>query len=97
MKATWNGVEIARSDNTIVVEGNHYFPADAINKSYFKESSTHTTCPWKGEASYFSVVVNGETNKDAAWYYANPNPAAAVIKDRVAFWGGVKVEPQKGT
>ena len=93
MKATWNGVELARSDNTILVEGNHYFPADAINKSYFKESSTHTTCPWKGVASYYDVVVNGEVNKDAAWYYPETKAAADEIKHRVAFWRGVKVEP----
>jgi len=92
MKAIWNGVEIANSDDTIVVEGNHYFPPDAINKSYFKESTTHSTCPWKGEASYYDVAVNGEVNKDAAWYYPEPKPAAAEIKNRIAFWRGVKVE-----
>ncbi|HEX6044452.1 MAG TPA: DUF427 domain-containing protein [Pyrinomonadaceae bacterium] len=92
MKASWNGATIAESDDTIVIEGNHYFPREAIRQEYFQESNTHTTCPWKGEASYFSVVVNGETNKDAAWYYPNPKPAAAEIKDRVAFWRGVKVE-----
>ena len=92
MKASWNGATIAESDDTIVIEGNHYFPREAIRQEYFQDSNTHTTCPWKGEASYFSVVVNGETNKDAAWYYPNPKPAAAEIKDRVAFWRGVKVE-----
>jgi uncharacterized protein (DUF427 family) len=92
MKASWNGATIAESDDTIVIEGNHYFPREAIRQEYFQESNTHTTCPWKGEASYFSVVVNGETNKDAAWYYPNPKPAAAEIKDYVAFWRGVKVE-----
>ena len=80
-----------------MIEGNHYFPRDAIREEYFQPSDTHTTCPWKGEASYFNVVVNGETNKDAAWYYPEPKPAAQEIKDRVAFWRGVKVEPQKGT
>jgi uncharacterized protein (DUF427 family) len=97
MKATWNGATIAESDDTVVIEGNHYFPRDAIRQEYFQDSDTHTTCPWKGEASYFNVVVNGETNKDAAWYYPEPKPAAQEIKDRVAFWRGVKVEPQKGT
>jgi uncharacterized protein (DUF427 family) len=92
MKATWNGATIAESDDTVVVEGNHYFPREAISRQYFQPSSTHTTCPWKGEASYFDVVVNGEVNKDAAWYYPEPKPAAAEIKDRVAFWRGVKVD-----
>lgn len=91
MKATWNNVEIAESDQTVVVEGNHYFPPDKINKDYFRESSTHTHCPWKGEASYYDVVVNGQVNKDAAWYYPEPKDAAAEIKDHVAFWRGVKV------
>ena len=97
MRATWNGTTIAESDDTVVIEGNHYFPRDAVRQEYFQPSDTHTTCPWKGEASYFNVVVNGETNKDAAWYYPEPKPAAQEIKDRVAFWRGVKVEPQKGT
>ena len=97
MRATWNGATIAESDDTVMIEGNHYFPRDAIREEYFQPSDTHTTCPWKGEASYFNVVVNGETNKDAAWYYPEPKPAAQEIKDRVAFWRGVKVEPQKGT
>jgi len=92
MRATWNGATIAESDNTVVIEGNHYFPRDAIQQEHFQPSDTHTTCPWKGEASYFNVVVNGETNKDAAWYYPEPKPAAQEIKDRVAFWKGVKVE-----
>ena len=92
MKASWNGTTIAESDDTVVVEGNHYFPREAISKEYFEDSNTHTICPWKGEASYFNVVVNGEVNKDAAWYYPEPKPAAAEIKDRVAFWRGVKVE-----
>ena len=92
MRATWNGATIAESDDTIVIEGNHYFPRDAIREEYFQGSATHTTCPWKGEASYFNVVVNGETNKDAAWYYPQPKPAAQEIQDRVAFWKGVKVE-----
>lgn len=91
MKATWNGVTLAESDKTEVVEGNQYFPPDAIKREYFQPSETHSTCPWKGEASYFNVVVNGEVNKDAAWYYPQPKPAAAEIKDHVAFWRGVKI------
>ena len=92
MKATWNDTVVAESDKTVVVEGNHYFPPDTINKEYFQPSSTHTTCPWKGEASYYNVVVNGETNEDAAWYYPQPKDAATEIKDHVAFWRGVKVQ-----
>lgn len=92
MKAIWNDVTLAESDDTVVVEGNHYFPPAAVKREYFQASNTHTTCPWKGEASYYSIVVNGETNKDAAWYYPEPKPAAAEIKDRVAFWRGVKVQ-----
>ena len=92
MKATWQGATLAESDETVVVEGNHYFPADSIRREYFSESDTQTTCPWKGEASYYDISVNGEVNKDAAWYYADPKQAAAQIKDRVAFWKGVVVE-----
>lgn len=92
MKATWNNAVIAESDDTVVVEGNHYFPPEAVGKQYLQPSSTHTHCPWKGEASYYDVTVAGETNKDAAWYYPNPKDAAAEIKDRIAFWRGVKVE-----
>jgi len=92
MKATWNDTVVAESDKTVVVEGNHYFPPETINKEYFQPSSTHTTCPWKGEASYYNVVVNGETNEDAAWYYPQPKDAATEIKDHVAFWRGVKVQ-----
>jgi len=92
MKATWNDGVIAQSDDTVVVEGNHYFPADSVNKEYLQPSSTHTICPWKGEASYYNVVVNGETNKDAAWYYPEPKDAAAESKNRIAFWHGVKVD-----
>lgn len=92
MKAIWNNTKLAESDNTVVVEGNHYFPPESINRELFQPSSTHTTCPWKGEASYYNVVVNGEVNKDAAWYYPDPKPAATEIKGRVAFWRGVKVE-----
>ena len=92
MKATWKGAVLAESDDTVVVEGNHYFPAGSINREHFRESPTHTTCPWKGEASYYDVVVNGETNKDAAWYYPSTKEAAKQIEGRVAFWRGVKVE-----
>lgn len=90
-KATWNGVVIAESDQTIVVEGNHYFPRDSIAGEFFAENPSHTRCPWKGKASYFDVVVDGDTNSGAAWYYPDPNPAAADIKDHVAFWRGVAV------
>ena len=91
MKAIWHGATLAESDDTIVVEGNHYFPLDSINREYFRESETHTACPWKGEASYYDILVDGEVNKDAAWYYPNPKEAAASIRDRVAFWKGVVV------
>jgi uncharacterized protein (DUF427 family) len=92
-KAIWKGTLLAESDRCEIVEGNYYFPPDGISRQYFRESATHTTCPWKGTASYFDVVVNGETNKDAAWYYADPKEAAVQIKDHVAFWRGVQVEP----
>jgi uncharacterized protein (DUF427 family) len=92
MKATWNGITLAESDKTIVVEGNHYFPPQAVNRELFKPSETHTICGWKGEASYYSVTVDGQVNADAAWFYPIPKPAAAQIKDYVAFWHGVKVE-----
>lgn len=92
MKATWNNTILAESDNTTVVEGNHYFPAESINKEYFEESGTHTVCPWKGTASYYNIVVKGETNKDAAWYYPNTKPDAKNIESHVAFWKGVTVE-----
>jgi uncharacterized protein (DUF427 family) len=92
MKAIWNDATIAESNKTIVIEGNHYFPPDTISKEHFQPSDKHTTCPWKGEASYYNVVVNGQVNKDAAWYYPEPKAAAAEIKDYVAFWKGVRVE-----
>ena len=92
MKAIWNKTSLAESNDTVVVEGNHYFPPESIKREYFQESATHTTCPWKGEASYYNVVVDGQVNRDAAWYYPDPKPAAAEIKNRVAFWRGVKVE-----
>ena len=91
MKATWNGTVLAESDKTIVVEGNHYFPPDAVHNEYFQSSTTHTICGWKGEASYYDVVVNGEVNKDAAWYYPETKAAADEIKGYVAFWKGVTV------
>jgi uncharacterized protein (DUF427 family) len=89
--ATWNGAVLARSDDTIVVEGNHYFPPDSVDETYFEDSETHTTCPWKGVASYRTVVVDGERNRDAAWYYPEPKDAAAEIAGYVAFWRGVEV------
>ena len=91
MEAIWNGKVIAKSDETVVVEGNHYFPASSLVREHFEASATKTTCPWKGTASYYSVVVDGETNADAAWYYPDPRAAAAEIKDHVAFWRGVEV------
>ncbi len=91
MKATWKGKVIAESDTTETVEGNAYFPKNAIKQEFFRPSDTHTTCPWKGIASYYDVVVDGEVNKDAAWFYPDPKEAAANIKDHVAFWRGVEV------
>ncbi len=93
MKAIWNGAVLAESDATEVVEGNHYFPADSIRAAYFRPSATHTVCGWKGTASYYTLVVDGKENADAAWFYPEPKPAAAQIKDRVAFWRGVQVMP----
>ena len=90
-KATWNGTVIAESDDTVVVEGNHYFPPDSVRSELFEDSATTTTCPWKGEASYRTLVVDGARNEDAAWYYPAPKDAAAEIKDGVAFWKGVEV------
>ena len=89
--ATWNGKILAESDQTVVVEGNDYFPKSALKMDYFKPSSTHTTCPWKGEASYYSLDVDGQKNVDAAWFYPTPKDAAKEIKDHVAFWKGVVV------
>lgn len=91
MKAIWNDKVIAESEETVVVEGNHYFPPNALNTEYFRESQHQTRCPWKGLASYYSIVVDGEENKDAAWYYPEPSDAAANIKQHVAFWKGVQV------
>jgi uncharacterized protein (DUF427 family) len=90
-KAIWNGAVIADSDDTVVVEGNHYFPHDAVDPAVLRPSSTTTVCPWKGTASYHSLVVDGQENRDAAWFYPEPKSAAAEIKDRIAFWKGVEV------
>jgi uncharacterized protein (DUF427 family) len=91
MKAIWNGVVLAESDETVVVEGNQYFPAESIKSEYFQPSETHTVCGWKGTASYYDVVVAGETNSDAAWYYAETKDEAKEIEGYVAFWKGVEV------
>lgn len=91
VKAVWNGAVLAESDDTVVVEGNHYFPASALKREYVKPSGTHTTCGWKGLASYYSIVVDGKENADACWYYAEPIKGAEAVKDRVAFWHGVTV------
>ena len=91
MKAIWNGQVIAESDDLVNIEGNYYFPTSSLNKEYFKESKTNTHCFWKGQASYYSVEVDGKTNADAAWYYPTPSDAAKAIKDRVAFWKGVEI------
>lgn len=91
MKAIWNNQVLAESDNTIVIENNHYFPPESINKSFFKPSTTHTTCAWKGKASYFTIKVDGEDNIDAAWYYPEVSELAKSIKGYVAFWRGVEI------
>lgn len=92
MKATWNGAVVAASDDTVVVEGNHYFPRDAIVGEYFRPTDHRTVCGWKGEAHYFSLLVDGRENENAAWHYPQPKPAAENIRDRVAFWKGVQVQ-----
>jgi uncharacterized protein (DUF427 family) len=92
MKAIWNNTIIAESEKTVKLEGNHYFPSDSIKAEYFTASSSNSTCPWKGVASYYTVEVDGKTNKDAAWYYADPKAEAAEIKGHVAFWKGVNIE-----
>lgn len=89
--AQWNGTVIADSDATVIVEGNHYFPIESVNQELLRPSETHSVCPWKGTASYYSVEIDGQTNSDAAWYYPAPKDAAAEIKDHVAFWHGVTV------
>ncbi|AMV26304.1 hypothetical protein VT84_18040 [Gemmata sp. SH-PL17] len=91
MKAMWNGTVLAESDQTVVVEGNHYFPPDAIHKEHFEPSTTHTVCSWKGTASYYTVVAGGQRNPDAAWYYPEPKDAAKNIAGYIAFWKGVTV------
>lgn len=91
MKAIFNGEVIAESSDTVVVEGNHYFPEDSLKRQFFKDSTTTSVCPWKGTASYFTIDVNGKENVDAAWYYPNPRDAAKEILGRVAFWKGVEV------
>ena len=91
MKAIWNGKIIAESNETINIENNYYFPADSVNKEYLENSETHTVCPWKGQASYYNLVVDGKVNKDAAWYYPQPKPLAKSIQNYIAFWKGVQV------
>jgi uncharacterized protein (DUF427 family) len=91
MKAIWNNQVIAESDNTVVVENNHYFPKESVTADFLLSTDTHTTCPWKGLASYYTLVVDGKENRDAAWYYPEPKQAAANIKDHIAFWKGVKI------
>lgn len=90
-EALWNGIRIAASDACVVVENNQYFPPDAVDRAHLRASSTTSVCPWKGTAHYYDVVVEDKVNKDAAWYYPDPKPAAAEIKDRIAFWKGVEV------
>jgi uncharacterized protein (DUF427 family) len=91
-KATWEGAVLAESDDIVVVEGNKYFPADAIRREYFKPTSQTSICPWKGTASYYDIEVNGKKNAGAAWYYKEPKSAASQIRGRIAFWKGVRVE-----
>lgn len=91
MKATWNGQVLAESEDTIAVEGNEYFPPDSINSEYFQPSETHTVCGWKGTANYYDIVVDGDTNGDAAWYYPEAKEAAKEIEGYIAFWKGVEV------
>lgn len=91
VRATWNGQVIAESDQTVVVEGNHYFPPESVRREFLRDSDTTTVCSWKGTANYFSLEVDGQTNRDAAWYYREPKSAARAIKGRVAFWRGVEV------
>jgi uncharacterized protein (DUF427 family) len=93
MKAIWKDAVIAQSDDLVVLEGNQYFPESSLNRDYVTFSNHKTSCPWKGQASYYSLIVDGELNTDAAWYYADPKPEAESIKGRVAFWKGVKIEP----
>jgi uncharacterized protein (DUF427 family) len=92
MRAIWQNTVLAESDKTVIVEGNHYFPPESLHKEFFRPSETHTTCGWKGVASYYDVVVGDEVNRDAAWFYPETKPAAKEVEGRVAFWHGVKVE-----
>jgi len=92
VRAVWNGVVLAESDDTVIVEGNHYFPPESLNDAFFADSSKSTVCPWKGTASYYDVEIDGEVNPAAAWYYPAPKDAASQIEGRVAFWRGVRVE-----
>lgn len=91
MKAIWNNVILAESSETIVIEGNHYFPPSSVKFDFLNQSDTHTSCIWKGSASYYSISVNGQINFDAAWYYANPKQKASSIKDYIAFWKGIEI------
>ena len=91
MKATWNGETIAESNDTVVVEGNHYFPASSLRREFVADSPTRSTCPWKGTASYYSLAVNGEKNRDAVWFYPSPKQGAEQVANRIAFWKGVKI------
>lgn len=91
MQAIWKGTVIAESDDTVVVEGNHYFPASSLKREYVVSSNHRSTCPWKGEARYYSLLVDGDLNADAVWYYPEPFEAASMVRDRVAFWKGVEV------
>jgi len=93
MKAIWNGIVVAQCEDTVLIEGNHYFPEASLNRQYVTFSNHRSTCPWKGQASYYSLLVNGEMNTDAAWTYPDPKPEAEEIRGRVAFWKGVKIEP----
>jgi uncharacterized protein (DUF427 family) len=93
VQAVWNGQVIAESDDTVVVEGNHYFPRAAVSPEVLGDSDTHSVCPWKGTASYHSVTVDGQTNPDAAWFYPEPKAKAEMVRDRIAFWRGVTVQP----
>ena len=92
-RAVWNGAVVAESDRCEIVEGNHYFPPDAVRREFLRDSPTHTVCGWKGTASYYDIVVDGQVNKDAAWYYPDTKPAACNIRGYIAFWRGVTVEP----
>lgn len=96
VRAIWNGAVLAESDDTVVVEGNHYFPRESLNDEYFRSSELTSRCPWKGQASYLTVEVDGKVNRDAAWFYPSPLPAARKVKDHVAFWHGVTVEAEPG-